>query len=83
LQLCVVSVAPLQVVPQLVLEAGYTHAPDASQSVAPQVASDVEHAAEQQCVPAPEAPQTPLEHWSLDEQAAPAAPLGTHAPPAQ
>ena len=84
LQPCVTMWDPEHVSgPQLVPVAGYTHAPDASQSVAPQVASEVEHAAEQQCVPAPDAPQAPLEHWSLAEQAAPAAPLGTHAPPAQ
>ena len=49
------------VLPQDVPLAGYTHAPEVSQSVAPQL-PPVVHAAVQQCVPVPAGPQMPLAH---------------------
>jgi hypothetical protein len=67
--------APLQAsaVPQAVATPGYTHAPAASQVVAPQV-PPVTHAAVQQWPW-----QTPLAHWSGAKHTAPAACFGTHA----
>ena len=46
----------------LVVEVGYTHAPELLQSVAPQVGFEVLHAAVQQWVPVPDTPQSELVH---------------------
>jgi hypothetical protein len=58
------------------------HAPVALQSVAPQVPPVGEHAAVQQCVPAPPTPQTPVVHWSTAPHAAPGPPFGAQFPEA-
>lgn len=62
--------------PQGVELAGKRHAPVPSQSVAPQGAVVEPHAEAQQC-PEPDAPQTPLAHWSTAVQRAPLAFWGT------
>jgi hypothetical protein len=59
-----------------------THAPVASQSVAPQAPVAV-HAAEQQWVPTPLVPQTLIVHWSLALHVAPAVPFATQLPEEQ
>jgi hypothetical protein len=61
---------------------GNTHAPTASQSLAPQVPAVGLHAAVQQRVPVPLTPQTELVHWSVAPHVAPGAPFGTHVPDA-
>jgi|HubBroStandDraft_5_1064220.scaffolds.fasta_scaffold393613_1 hypothetical protein len=50
---------------------GYTHAPDVSQSVAPQVPPVVQAPA-QQCVPLPAGPQMSVAHWAFDVHDVPA-----------
>jgi hypothetical protein len=73
------SMFPVHVDPHEVPLAGNTHAPVASQSVAPHV-PPVVHDAAQQWVPEPDGPQTPAAHWSFAEHAAPAGPFATHVP---
>jgi hypothetical protein len=66
---------------QLVPAAGNAHAPVAVQSVAPHAPPTGPQLTAQQWVPAPDAPQTPAEHWSFALHVAPAPPFGTHMPP--
>jgi hypothetical protein len=71
----------LPVAPQLVLLPGNTHAPVASQSVAPHAPPIGLHVAAQQCVPVPATPQLfGMLHWSFELHAAPALPFATHVP---
>jgi hypothetical protein len=68
-----VSVPPEQLVPQLAPLAGYTHAPDPSQSFAPHVPPVVQ-VFEQQCVPDPPGgPHNPLAHCAFIVHELPAA----------
>jgi hypothetical protein len=76
-----VSTPLAQVPPHAVPLVGYTHAPDALQSVAPQAPLPVQ-AAVQQCVPVPPGPQSESVHWSFAVHVAPAAPLATQVPEA-
>ena len=77
----VVNVLPVQAAaPQEVVAEGKTHAPAASQSVAPHAAPVAPQAAAQQRVPAPLGPQRPLLHASLAAHALPAAARETHVP---
>jgi hypothetical protein len=64
------------------LPLGYTHAPEASQSEAPQAPLWM-HDAAQQCVPLPEGPHTPSEHWSCAVHVPPGPFLATQEPPEQ
>jgi hypothetical protein len=68
--------------PQLIPLGGYTHAPVVLQSLAPHVPPVVQ-AAVQQWEPVPDAPHTPLVHWSVAPQTAPGACCATHMPPEQ
>jgi hypothetical protein len=69
------------VAPHRVPLPAYLHAPNVSQSVAPQV-PPVTHDVEQQRLPVPKGPQIMLAHASALVHGAPAPPRGTHLPDA-
>jgi hypothetical protein len=80
LQRLAVSVFPLHVAPdpQIVVGAGYRHAPPSSQAVAPQVRSARLQPALQQ-LPIPVVPQTPERQAAFSVQVTPPSSWGMHA----